>query len=575
MAETLIHLLRRAQQAPRADGGLRFVDLRERERFFAWPEVVDRAARSAGTLQRLGVRPGDRVAIVSPTEIGFMDAFFGALWAGAIPVPLYPPVRLGRLDEYIGRTAAMLAAVQAAVVVVESRVQKLFGGVMERHRPTHGLLALDRLPLGEPVAAAILDEEDIGLIQFSSGTTAEPKPVALSHRALLANLDRILDLLPEPSDPPQAGVSWLPLYHDMGLIGCLFPALARGGPLTLLSPEVFLARPALWLRAISRHRGTATTAPNFAYALCLSRVSDEELVGVDLSSLRVALNGAEPIAARTLRDFAARFAPYGFDPAAMMPVYGMSEAALAVTFSERGPGPVVLRAGRAALLDGSLREAQGEEPAIEIVSVGRALRGFAVEVRGPTGDPLPAGQIGGIFVQGPSLLSRYWNGAPSPLRDGWLETGDLGALIDGQLYITGRAKDLLILRGRNHAPQTLELVADGVPGVRTGCTAAVAIHGEEGEQLVIFVESHAPPPGLAEAVRTAILAEQGLEPDLVVVLEPGTLPRTSSGKMRRGEAARRWMAGTLEPPEEMGALRLAGKMAQSYLGYWRSRNGAR
>jgi acyl-CoA synthetase (AMP-forming)/AMP-acid ligase II len=547
--------------------GLRFVDGAERERFEPWPAIAARAAAVAGRLAAAGVEPGERVALVYPTGPEFFDALFGTLLSGAVPVPLYPPVRLGRLDEYHERTAAMLEAVAAALVLVDRRIGGLAGVAIERAAPRLGGATLDRLPEAPPLERTGAPD-DLALVQFSSGTTVDPKPVALTHRAVLAQVAALNAMWPDTPGLVHSGVSWLPLYHDMGLIGCVFPALERPAVLTLVPPERFVARPALWLRALARHHATISVAPNFAYALAAERVRDEELAGCDLSEWRVALCGAETVSAATLRAFARRFAPWGFRGEALTPVYGLSEAALAVTFSPLGRAFASRRFDREKLA----RDARAVPDAAgaELVSVGRPLPGFALELRDGTGRPVGAGRVGRLFVSGPSLMREYL-GRPEAtaqaLVDGWLDTGDLGFLADGELYLTGRAKDVLILRGRNHAPADVEAAIDGVEGVRRGCAAAVSLRaeGEATDRLLLFVERRAArrPPGagddeLASRVRAAVLTGTGLAVDEVHVLGPGTLPRTSSGKIRRGETLARHLAGRLEAPAAPGTARLLG-----------------
>ncbi|TMA24117.1 MAG: fatty acyl-AMP ligase, partial [Deltaproteobacteria bacterium] len=362
------------------------------------------------------------------------------------------------------------------------------------------------------------------------------KPVALTHANVLANVAAIDTIV--PPDDAQAGVSWLPLYHDMGLIGCLLLAVAHPGPLTLLPPEVFLARPALWLRAISRKRATLSVAPNFAYGLCARRIRDEELEGIDLSSWRFALNGAEPVAPGVLRRFADRFARFGFDEKALMPVYGLSEASLAVTFTPPRRGPRTIQSGRR-----------------ELASVGAPLPGVDVDLRD-----------GRIFVRGPSVMREYFGNPEATrdtLKDGWLDTGDLGFVEDGELFVSGRAKDVIIVAGRNHAPQEFEDALDGLPGVRPGCAVAVGRPGDEGEELVLLVEQS--DDLAADAVSARVVERTGIRPNAVHMLAPGTLPRTSSGKLRRAEALRQLMADELKPPDKVTLLHLAKEAARSML----------
>lgn len=560
---TLAGWLRRAADIDRAGTGLRFLDRRERETLLSWPDVLDRASRAARCLADAGVQAGDSVAIILPTGPGFADAFFGCQVLGAVPVSLYPPVRLGRLDAYHEQTASLLHAAGASILITEARIARLLGQTLARYRPPLGVVAAPRLLAYDPVEIRDVAADDLAMVQFSSGTTVDPKPVALTHRQVLNQTHALLESIRAtgPEDT-RAGVSWLPLYHDMGLIGCIFPALVHPGPLTLLPPEAFLARPALWLRALSRYRGTVSPAPNFAYAMCVERIKDEEIEGIDLSSWAMALNGAEPVSAATLRAFADRFAPYGLNPEALTPVYGLSEAALAVTFDAVATPFASTRFSRVALAEGRAVPASGGQ---EVVSVGTPVAGFEVEVR--NGDEVvAAGTVGQVWTRGPSIMQGYLGRDAQPFRDGWLDTGDRGFVHDGKLHLTGRAKDVLILRGKNHAPYEVERAVDVVDGVRTGCSVAVGDVDEDGERLVVFVEVRQARDDLAQACRLAVLAATGLDPALVVLLEPGTLPRTSSGKLRRGEALRQWRTGVLLPPDKVGPGLIAGAFARSALG---------
>ncbi|HEX3555740.1 MAG TPA: fatty acyl-AMP ligase [Thermoanaerobaculia bacterium] len=569
----ILDWLERAGQRP--DGGLRFVDRAERATWFGWGEVRERALAVAGGLQALGIERGDRgdrVALVFPTGIDFFAGFFGALLAGAVPVPLYPPARLGRMEEYLRRTARMLERSGARLVLADSRLRRILGEA--EARPGLGCRTVDDLPRG-PARPVRTKASDLALIQFSSGTTVDPKPVALSHRALAAQTAILTGFFPDSPERRQSCVSWLPLYHDMGLIGCVFPALARDAALTLLGPELFVARPSLWLRTIASYRATISPAPNFAYELCLTRVPDADLEGVDLSGWRTALNGAESISPAVLRAFCARFARWGFRPEAMTPVYGLSEAALAVTFSDFDRPPRVARFDR----DKLARESRAREAAEgrEIVSVGRPVPGFRLRIVDPDLRDLrdlPAGAVGRVWIQGPSLMDGYLGdpeATASVLRDGWLDTGDLGFLYGcegGELYLTGRARDVVILRGRNYAPEEIERAVEGVPGVRAGCAAAASWLPEDapGEMLSLFVEASRQATAeelaaLPDACREAVLGATGLAVDHLVVLAPGALPRTSSGKLRRGETLRLYLAGELAVPDPAPAPRLTGALA--------------
>jgi len=592
---TLPDVIERAAASDPARFGYRFLDRHENPTWVPLADLRQRVATTASALHDQGIRAGDRVAIVLPTCPEFLDLFFAAQWIGAIPVALYPPVRLGRLEEYHARAASMLRAVGAAALYTDSRIGRVLGETIVQYRPRLGFRDVKGLRSGSPCDAMPSAADEIAMIQFSSGTTTDPKPVALTHAQMLANAERITASVFAASRPFEelvpSGVSWLPLYHDMGLVGCLLPALLGPGPLTLIPPELFLARPSVWLRAISRYRATTSPAPNFAYSLCVDRIRDDEMDGCDLSCWRLAMNGAEPLSARTIRRFEERFARWGFRNDAMMPVYGLSEATLAVTFTRPGTGWKSLRLdarllGRGIARPLGARDSNAtKEPACgatdepgsgvsEWVSCGAPLPGFALEIRSDGGEVLGERRVGRIHVRGPSVMKGYYGRSDAPICAGWLDTGDLGFLDGGELYVTGRAKDMLVLRGQNHAPQDLERAVDAVSGVRTGCAAAVADLHADGETLVLFVEAREPHEELEAECREAVLAACGVAPDDVVVLAPGTLPRTSSGKIRRSETLRLWKEGSLDPPDAVGLRTIASAMLRSAAGYLRSRAGA-
>jgi acyl-CoA synthetase (AMP-forming)/AMP-acid ligase II len=555
--------------------GVTFVDLHEREVRLSWGEVHDRALRAAAALADRGVRPGDPVAIVLRTEPAFLDAFFGAWLAGAVPVPLYPPVRLGRMEEYLAATGRMLSVSGAALVVSGGGTLRLLGEAVEAGGVRLGILDAAALVTGSGRLARAAPPGELGLVQFSSGSTVDPKPVALTHAALAAQVSALLGIV-EPTQR-DALVSWLPLYHDMGLIGCLLGALSHPAPAILIPPEHFLARPALWLRALSRHRGTVSAAPSFAYAYCVDRVRDGELAGCDLSPWRLALDGAEPVSGEAMRRFADRFAPYGFSPRALVPVYGLSEAALAVTFAAPGAPLEGRRIDAARLAQDGIVAPGGRE----VVPVGVPIPGVEVELRGADGRGVGEGRLGRIWVKGPSLMRGYLGDRAATERalvDGWLDTGDLGFVSGGLLHVHGRARDLVIVRGANHAPEEFEGALAGLPGLRAGCAVALGFTppGGGGEELLLLVErgrdAEEEYDAVLEAqVRSAVTERTGVAPHTALILAPGTLPRTSSGKLRRGEALRRYLAGTLEPPRPVSLVRLAVGAARSSLAYARVR----
>ncbi|MFQ5789852.1 MAG: fatty acyl-AMP ligase, partial [Acidobacteriota bacterium] len=577
---TLGKLLKRAAGFDRV---VRFVGRGDGETAYSYEDVYLRAAEVAAGLERCGVRRGDRIGVNLPTSIEFYDAFFGISLAGAIPVPFYPPVRLGRLDEYHARTAAMLQVSEARLVLTDRRVRRLLGKTVERADLELGCLTTEEVAGGRQGASLHRESspQDLALIQFSSGATGAPKAVCLTHRQVLSNVRAILRVImgayPETSGLQHSGVCWLPLYHDMGLIGCVFTALMHPGDLTLIPPELFVARPGTWFRAISRHRATVSPAPNFAYSLCVERIGDAELEGVDLSSWRLALNGGEPVMASVLERFRTRFRRWGFREEALTPVYGLAEAALAVTFSDPS------RQYGVCCFDPEGLAAEGvARPAREgkaLVSVGKPLPGYEVRVVEEHGRDVAPTRVGRILVRGPSVMQGYLGLADENgrvLHEGWLDTGDTGFFHEGELFIYGRAKDLIVLRGCNYAPQDIEQTLGALEGVRQGCCAAVGLvpEGGAGEELFVFVErSRTRGPGgdarLAQAVARRIAECTGLT-GKVLILEPGTLPRTSSGKIRRGETRERYFAGKLLPPKAVTAWSLASEMIRSKVALARS-----
>jgi acyl-CoA synthetase (AMP-forming)/AMP-acid ligase II len=422
-------------------------------------------------------------------------------------------------------------------------------------------------------------EDDPVFLQFSSGTTLQPKAVQVSHLNLIENLKMMGNTLDhayrDGTEADRGCVTWLPLYHDMGLVGCLYLGLSYPATITYMGPEMFVGFPAMWLQAMSKYKAVISTAPNFAYGLCLHKIKDSELEGVDLSNWLLALNGAEPIDTDTMNRFAERFARWGFRREAMTPVYGLAEAGLGVTFPSIGAEPIVTEFDRDLLsTEGRAERGTGRK----LPSVGRPLAGLSIEIRDPEGTAVPDGWVGRIFVSGPSITKGYYNDPVMTANiigaDGWLDTGDLGFRFDGNLYIAGRAKDLIILRGRNYAPQEFEDPLYELDGIRLGCAIAVSTTVEgQGEQLIILAEKDSrterADEDIVADIRKRLLATVSLDPWHVELLEPGTLPRTSSGKLRRSEALRQFLAGELTPPEKVTTLRILKEVAKSQIAWAR------
>ncbi len=563
--------------------GARFVTPSFAEKFYSYSDILDRIKTSAATLQQSGVKPGDRVAVILPTSIQFFDAFLGAQLAGGVPTALYPPFRLGKLDEYFARLREMLNRVGARYLITDSRIKKLLGSAttVESLAKVFDAKELCESASAKPSDWKMVDikEDDPVFLQFSSGTTLKPKAVQVSHVNLIENLKMMGNTLDavyrDGTEADRGCVSWLPLYHDMGLVGCLYLGLSYPATITYMGPEMFVGFPAMWLQAMSKYKAVISTAPNFAYGLCLHKVKDKEMEGVDLSNWLLALNGAEPIDTDTMNRFAERFARWGFRKDALTPVYGLAEAGLGVTFSTIGQEPIVVEFDR-DLLSTEGRAARGTGR--KLPSVGKPLPGLSVEIRDPEGIAVPETWVGRIFVSGPSITKGYYNDPEMTAdilgADGWLNTGDLGFFFEGNLYIAGRAKDLIILRGRNYAPQEFEDPLYELEGIRLGCSVAVSSTVEgQGEQLIILAEKDArsdrKDEEVAADIRARLLATVSMEPWHVEMLEPGTLPRTSSGKLRRSEALRQFLAGELTPPEKVTTLRILKEVAKSQIAWAR------
>lgn len=542
-----------------------------------------RAAQAvAGGLAERGLGRGDKVAIMLRTERRFFSTFLGTLMTGCVPVPLYPPFRLDRIEEYVHRQAAILRNAEARMLVTFAEVARV-AGLLVRQAPMLDSVLTAESVEGEPRRPAPAAAGDPALIQYTSGSTGRPKGVLLSHGNLLANIDALVRRFEVTSR--DVVVSWLPLYHDMGLIGAWLGPLCFGAPLALMSPLAFLARPVRWLRALDAHRGTLSPAPNFAFDLCVTRIADEELEGLDLSSARVLLNGSEPVAPDTLRRFVERFAPHGLDPGAVYPVYGLAECALGLSTPALGRAIRIDRVRRAAFQASGRAEPtpDADSGALRFVSCGRALPAHELAVFGDDGRRTPERVEGRVRFRGPSTTRGYYRNEEATRElvgaDGWLDSGDLGYLADGDLFLTGRAKDLIIKAGRNLHPHEAESVAGGVPGVRTGCVAAFGVTDPERgtEQFVVVAETRAAGDAraaLAQAVSREVGLALGAAPDRVVLAPPGSVAKTSSGKVRRGATRDAWLAGRIGRGRAAVAaqwLRLGAASARAAAAEWSGR----
>jgi 1-acyl-sn-glycerol-3-phosphate acyltransferase len=537
----------------------------------------------ASGLLTQGLGAGERVAVMLPTGREFLAAFYGALYAGCVPVPLYPPTRPSQIEEHLRRIAGIVANAGAALLITDSRARPLGHLLRAQCASLRGIATVAELSRpGVVPPFPTLGAQDIAFLQYTSGSTGNPKGVVLSHANLLANLKA----MEQASGVTAADifVSWLPLYHDMGLIGACLGSLYIGFKLVLLSPLAFLARPVRWLWTIHHHRATVSAAPNFAYELCATKLEERDLAGLDLRCWRLAYNGAEPVSAETIERFVARLQPHGFQPAAMTPVYGLAESSVGLAFPPLGRGVLFDRVDRAALSrSGIARPARNDESRVQrFVSCGQALPGHALRIVDADGRELPERSQGRVQFRGPSATGGYFRNPEATARlfaGEWLNTGDLGYLAAGELYLTGREKDIIIRGGQNIHPQELEEAVGRVAGVRRGgVTVFPATDPRTGtERLVVLAETREKAAEEQERIVVEInrlaLDLIGMPADDIVLAPPRTVLKTSSGKIRRAACRERYERGELLEAQRAPWrqwLRLAATGVAAAAGRWLS-----
>lgn len=553
-------LPRALEAAAGTDEGFVFVREDGSETFASYERLFVQAVAIARRLADEGVRPGARVALLVPEAEGFVPSLFGATMAGAAAVPLAPPVSQSNLGPSLESWRRMVRLADVCATVTTRRLRPLLGTLQEAAPGLRGTWDWEDLAREPGEVHADVPPDSPALVQFTSGSTSHPKGVVLTHANLGANVDAITGPAGIGARADDVGVSWLPLFHDMGLIGTVLSSVARRRPSVLLPPLLFLKRPAEWLRAITRHRGTVSFAPNFAYDLCVRRAGRGMAEGLDLSSWRVAGCGSEPIHPATLEAFAGAFAPAGFRPEAFLPCYGLAEHTLAATFHRVGD-PWRVDHVRADELRDHRRAtvcAPDDPAGARFVSCGRPFPGHELRIVGPDERVLPERHVGEIQLRGPSVMAGYERDPAQTrhaLRHGWLRTGDLGYVAGGELFPCGRKKDLIVVHGRNYYPQDLEWAAGEVEGVRRGSVAAFGIESPEGEEQVVIVAEaagRAADAELAASVRRRVQEATGLHLHDVVVAGRGAVPKTTSGKVRRSMVKARYLAGppdAAHPPE--------------------------
>ena len=552
-------------------------------------ELYAAAQRCAAELARRGVPAGGRVALMLPTGRAFFVSYAGIMLAGAIPVPIYPPFRADRIEEYAERQSAILKnagvcllltfrQAEAVARLLKPRVKSL-AEVADAEKLID---AADKAPPPSPGALPLhltgsraRKASDIALLQYTSGSTGDPKGVVLTHANLLANIRAIGEAV--ELGPKDVGVSWLPLYHDMGLIGAWLTLLHFGVPLAVMSPLAFLTRPERWLKAFQKYGGTISAAPNFAYELCVRKIADKDIQGLDLSNWRAALNGAEPVNPQTLDRFAARFASYGFRREAQLPVYGLAEASLAVTVPPLNRAPLIDRIERELFTaEGRAVSARADDAtAIAFVSSGKPIPRHEVRIVDASGSEVHDRTEGFLWFRGPSATSGYYQNPEAtekllpmgPAADdseyAWVNSGDRAYRADGEIYVTGRVKDIIIKGGRNLYPHEVEELAARAEGIRKGCIVAFGLKDEAGgtEKLVVVAESRERDASRCAALVAAVTEQVsqglGLPPDRVEIIPPGSIPKTSSGKLRREETKRLYLTGQLSASKAPAWLQIA------------------
>ncbi len=525
------------------------------------------AAGYASRLAEHGLQPGQTVAIMLPTGRDYLFSFFGILMAGGIPVPLYPPARPAQIEDHLRRHVGILANCRAAMLITIPEAKAV--GLLLRSQVeslAQVLMPADFAEGAADFAPFPAKPGDIAFLQYTSGSTGNPKGVVLTHANLVANIRAMAAAV--NAGPNDVFVSWLPLYHDMGLIGAWFAALYLGFPTVLMSPLAFLSHPGRWLWAIHRHRGTLSGGPNFSYELCLKRIEARELEGLDLSCWRYAFNGAEPVSPDTLAAFSERFARYGLAPEALKPVYGLAEASVGLAFPAPDRPYRIDRIEREAFQNQGLAKAARPDDAnaLELPCCGRVLAAHYLRVVDAAGVELADRHEGRLQFKGPSATSGYYRSPEQTARlfsGEWLDTGDLAYLADGELYLSGRAKDIIIRGGRNLYPYELEEAVGAIPGVRKGCVAVFGSRDPASgtERVVVLAETRESDAAARDALRHAINERAvdliGLPADDVVLAPPHTVLKTSSGKIRRAASREYYERGGKSPRPAPVWLQLA------------------
>lgn len=532
-----------------------FQDDEGKEHPITYGQLFDNATAVSRGLVERGLKPTETVAIMLPTSPEFFYAFLGVLLAGGVPVPIYPPFRPDQIEDYTKREALILSNAEVRILITFAKAESL-SKILSSFIPSLiEITTVDSLQKSQAALTNItVTADDAALIQYTSGSTGNPKGVLLTHRNLLANIRAYGTAI--NIRPTDIIVSWLPLYHDMGLIGTWFGSLYHGVPVVIMSPLTFLVRPERWLWTIHYHRATLSAGPNFAYELCVRKIDDAALEGLDLSCWRLAFNGAEAIYPKTLRSFIERFQPFGFKPETFFPVYGLAESSVALTFPPVGRPLKIDQIAR----DPFEKESKAipisgtEKKFLEFVSCGNPLSDHEIRIVDDDNNVLPERRVGNLQFRGPSSMQGYYRNPEATADvycDGWWISGDLAYIADGEVYITGRKKDVIIKAGRNLYPPEIEEIVGQIAGVRKGCVVAFGTTDMDRgtEKFIIVAETQQDQVENRQKIITNIIEKLattiGMPPDEVVLVPPRTIPKTSSGKLRRSSAQQAYMQNTL------------------------------
>lgn len=576
--DNLVDVLRwRADSQPDVPGFTFLADGDSEEIVMTYPDLDRRARAIAARLQQVAA-VGDRALLLYQPSLDYLAAFMGCLYAGVVAVPAYPPDPF-RMERTFPRFRAIVDDSQAAVVLSTAFILDMAGEMFDEYPDLQPLLRIATDDIPDEAAEAwrypSIDSQTLAFFQYTSGSTAQPKGVMLTHHNLLTNLTLINAAF--KMHKGSRGMIWLPPYHDMGLIGGILQPLFAGAPVVLMSPLDFLQRPLRWLRAITRYGSTVSGGPNFAYDLCVRKVTPEQKATLDLSTWEVAFNGAEPVRKETIDRFAEAFAPCGFRKEAFYPCYGLAEATLIVSGPDLGSHPSFLTVSNAGLALGRVEPPTAADDARSLVSCGHTLGDQKIAIVDPvTCTRVADGQVGEVWVAGDSVAQGYWNRPEETAEtfratladDGattYLRTGDLGVLQNGDLFIAGRIKDLIIIDGKNHYPQDIEqTVENSHSAIRPGCSAAFSINLNGAEAVVVVAEvarelkpgrpgdegtgssKTLDPAELEAAVRRAVAANHDLRVQSIAFVKAGSIPKTSSGKIQRRATRAAFLDGTLE-----------------------------